>query len=74
MSKFNLSRLPSPPEDEGSSDDTVMPTGRDANYSNGDSSHKHSNGNGSAANGTSNGGANGQFSAGSGIGAFNHFL
>ncbi|CAE6451884.1 unnamed protein product [Rhizoctonia solani] len=67
MSKFNLSRLPSPPEDEGSSDDTVMPTGRDANYSNGDSSHKHSNGDGSAANGVSNGGTNGQFSAGSGI-------
>ncbi|CUA77081.1 hypothetical protein RSOLAG22IIIB_06495 [Rhizoctonia solani] len=58
MSKFNLSRLPSPPEDEASSDDTVM-AGRVTE----DHSHKYSNGNGSA----SNGGIDGQFAAGSGI-------
>ncbi|CAE6471323.1 unnamed protein product [Rhizoctonia solani] len=68
MSKFNLSRLPSPPEDEDSSDDTVT-GGRATKYSNGDSSIQHSNGNGSATgNGsTGNGGVDGQFAAGSGI-------
>ncbi|KAH7337827.1 hypothetical protein B0J17DRAFT_629348 [Rhizoctonia solani] len=69
MSKFNLSRLPSPPEDEDSSGDTVTPGGRPSHYSNGDSSHKYSNGNGNVTgNGSaSNGGADGQFAAGSGI-------
>ncbi|CAE6464702.1 unnamed protein product [Rhizoctonia solani] len=67
MSKFNLSRLPSPPEDGDSSDDTIIPGGRDGKNYNGDGSHKYSNGNGSAANGTSNGGVNNQFLAGSGI-------
>ncbi|KAL5639532.1 hypothetical protein ACGC1H_006231 [Rhizoctonia solani] len=69
MSKYNLSRLPSPPEDEGSSDDTVTAGGRAANYSNGDNSHKYSSGNGSATGngGSNNGGIDSQFAAGSGI-------
>ncbi|KAG8722534.1 hypothetical protein FRC11_002695, partial [Ceratobasidium sp. 423] len=69
MSKFNLSRLPSPPEDEGSSDDTVTAGGRATKYSNQDGSIQYSNGSGSATgNGSAiNGGVNGQFAAGSGL-------
>ncbi|KAF8686397.1 hypothetical protein RHS04_00059 [Rhizoctonia solani] len=68
MSKFNLSRLPSPPEDGDSSDDTVIPTGREGYHSNGDSSHKHASGSGSSVGGmSSGGGANNQFAGGSGI-------
>ncbi|ELU43008.1 hypothetical protein AG1IA_02961 [Rhizoctonia solani AG-1 IA] len=68
MSKFNLSRLPSPPEDGDSSDDTVIPTGREGYHSNADSSHKHASGSGSSVGGmSSGGGANNQFAGGSGI-------
>ncbi|KAJ1300953.1 hypothetical protein OPQ81_003378 [Rhizoctonia solani] len=68
MSKFNLSQLPSPPEDEVSSDDTVTPGGRAARFSNGGTSNKYSNGNGNATgNGsTTNEGVGDQFAAGSG--------
>ncbi|KAJ1300952.1 hypothetical protein OPQ81_003378 [Rhizoctonia solani] len=69
MSKFNLSQLPSPPEDEVSSDDTVTPGGRAARFSNGGTSNKYSNGNGNATgNGsTTNEGVGDQFAAGSGV-------